>query len=58
MSDDVPTSGVFDCDTHIYEPRDAATRYLAEEFMDRSIRTIRNSKDHAWCSQARVSRTS
>ena len=46
MSNDVMTTGVFDCDTHIYEPRDAATRYLAEEFMERgSIRTIRNSKD-------------
>jgi predicted TIM-barrel fold metal-dependent hydrolase len=45
MSNDIMTSGVFDCDTHIYEPRDAATRYLAEEFMDRSIRTIRNTKD-------------
>jgi len=45
MSDDVMTTGVFDCDTHIYEPRDAATRYLAEEFADRSIRTIRNTKD-------------
>ena len=34
--------GVFDCDTHIYETRDAATRYLPEEFADRSIRPIKN----------------
>jgi predicted TIM-barrel fold metal-dependent hydrolase len=46
MSDDVSTTGVFDCDTHIYEPRDAATRYLPEEYLERrSIRTIRNPKD-------------
>jgi predicted TIM-barrel fold metal-dependent hydrolase len=33
---------VFDCDTHIYEERDAATRYLPAEYHDRSIRPIKN----------------
>jgi len=37
--------GAFDCDTHIYEPRDAATRYLPEEYRDRSIRPIKNASD-------------
>ena len=35
--------GAFDCDTHIYEPRDAMTRYLPERFLDRSIRPIANA---------------
>jgi predicted TIM-barrel fold metal-dependent hydrolase len=35
-------AGVFDCDTHIYEERDAATRYLPAEYHDRSIRPIKN----------------
>src|SRR5262249_41992560 len=35
--------GVFDCDTHIYEARDAVTRYLPEEYRDRSIRPIKNA---------------
>jgi predicted TIM-barrel fold metal-dependent hydrolase len=35
------TTGVFDCDTHIYEPRDAVTRYLPEEYLDRAIMTIK-----------------
>jgi predicted TIM-barrel fold metal-dependent hydrolase len=34
--------GVFDCDTHIYEERDAVTRYLPDAYRDRSIRTIKN----------------
>lgn len=29
--------GVFDCDTHCYEPRDAFTRYLPKEYLDRTI---------------------
>ena len=29
--------GLFDCDTHCYEPRDAFTRYLPKEFADRAI---------------------
>jgi predicted TIM-barrel fold metal-dependent hydrolase len=37
-------AGVFDCDTHIYEPRDAMTRYLPERFLDRSIRPIANAR--------------
>src|SRR5260221_5735452 len=36
-------TGVFDCDTHIYEPHDAATRYLPKEYADRSIRTMKNA---------------
>jgi predicted TIM-barrel fold metal-dependent hydrolase len=36
--------GVFDCDTHIYEPKDAATRYLPEAFADRAIRVEKNEK--------------
>src|SRR5262245_24656790 len=34
--------GVFDCDTHIYEERDAITRYLPEEYRDRAIRPVKN----------------
>ena len=33
------STGVFDCDTHIYEPRDAMTRYLP-----RSISTVRSDQ--------------
>jgi predicted TIM-barrel fold metal-dependent hydrolase len=40
------TSGVFDCDTHIYEPRDAMTRYLPEKYLDRSIRPIKDGRGH------------
>jgi predicted TIM-barrel fold metal-dependent hydrolase len=32
---------LFDCDTHCYEPRDAFTRYLPEEFKDRAITPVR-----------------
>jgi predicted TIM-barrel fold metal-dependent hydrolase len=35
--------GLFDCDTHCYEPRDAFTRYLPEEFADRAIAPVRNA---------------
>ena len=31
---------LFDCDNHIYEPPDAVTRYLPEEFLDRAITPI------------------
>ncbi len=34
--------GAFDCDTHIYEPRDAMTRFLPTQYMDRSIRPSLN----------------
>ncbi|HVV30142.1 MAG TPA: amidohydrolase family protein [Mycobacteriales bacterium] len=34
--------GIFDCDTHCYEPRDAFTRYLAEEYRDRAVMPVRN----------------
>jgi predicted TIM-barrel fold metal-dependent hydrolase len=33
----------FDCDTHIYEPRDAMTRYLPKKYLERSIRPIPNA---------------
>src|SRR3954452_8149763 len=36
--------GLFDCDTHCYEPRDAFTRYLPREFHDRAILPVRNGK--------------
>ena len=35
-------AGIFDCDTHCYEPRDSFTRYLPEEFRDRALMPIRN----------------
>lgn len=37
------TTGAFDCDTHIYEPRDAMTRYLPEKYADRTIRPVPNA---------------
>jgi len=37
--------GLFDCDTHCYEPRDAFTRYLPSEFADRAILPARNGPD-------------
>jgi predicted TIM-barrel fold metal-dependent hydrolase len=37
--------GFFDCDTHIYEERDAVTRYLPEEYRDRAIRAVKNEND-------------
>jgi predicted TIM-barrel fold metal-dependent hydrolase len=33
--------GIFDCDTHIYEPRDAFTRYLPKEYHDRAMFAIK-----------------
>ena len=33
--------GIFDCDTHCYETRDAFTRYLPKEFQDRAIAPVR-----------------
>jgi predicted TIM-barrel fold metal-dependent hydrolase len=35
-----PGSGLFDCDNHIYEPPDAVTRYLPEEFLNRAITPV------------------
>ncbi|UUO01751.1 amidohydrolase family protein [Mycolicibacterium novocastrense] len=35
--------GIFDCDTHCYETRDAFTRYLPAEFKDRAITTVRGA---------------
>src|SRR6266545_424696 len=33
--------GIFDCDTHVYEPRDAFTRYLPEAYHDRALTPVR-----------------
>src|ERR1700691_4715495 len=33
-------SGLFDCDNHIYEPRDAVTRFLPKELLDRAITPV------------------
>ena len=33
--------GIFDCDTHCYETRDAFTRYLPKEYHDRAIAPVR-----------------
>jgi predicted TIM-barrel fold metal-dependent hydrolase len=33
--------GIFDCDTHVYEPRDAFTRYLPEAYRDRTLTPVR-----------------
>jgi predicted TIM-barrel fold metal-dependent hydrolase len=35
--------GIFDCDTHCYETRDAFTRYLPEAYKDRAIAPVKNS---------------
>jgi predicted TIM-barrel fold metal-dependent hydrolase len=32
--------GIFDCDTHCYEPRDAFTQYLPESYKDRAITAV------------------
>jgi predicted TIM-barrel fold metal-dependent hydrolase len=37
---DVAADGYFDCDNHCYEPRDAFTRHLPEEYRDRAITTV------------------
>src|SRR6478752_6618270 len=34
------TIPLFDCDNHIYEPPDAATRFLPEEYLNRAITPI------------------
>src|SRR5215208_3617339 len=34
--------GVFDCDTHCYEPRDSFTRYLPKKYRDYTILPVRN----------------
>jgi predicted TIM-barrel fold metal-dependent hydrolase len=35
--------GMFDCDTHCYETRDAFTRYLPKEYLDRAIGPVRTA---------------
>jgi predicted TIM-barrel fold metal-dependent hydrolase len=36
----VPEYRYFDCDNHCYEPRDAFTRYLPSDYLDRAITTV------------------
>ena len=38
--------GIFDCDTHCYEPRDSFTRYLPKEYLGRAITPVRNAAGH------------
>src|ERR1700730_10007624 len=38
--------GLFDCDTHCYETRDAFTRYLPKEFRDRAITPVMDGAGH------------
>ena len=33
--------GVFDCDMHCYEPRDAITRYMPKEMLEQAVRPLR-----------------
>ena len=33
--------GIFDCDTHCYEPRDAFTRFLPEAYLDRALTPVK-----------------
>ena len=35
-----PAYGYFDCDNHCYEPRDAFTRFLPKQYLDRAITTV------------------
>src|SRR3954447_25204178 len=35
------TTGIFDCDTHCYEQRDAFTKYMPKDLLDRSIFPVR-----------------
>jgi predicted TIM-barrel fold metal-dependent hydrolase len=39
----VTVAGIFDCDTHCYEPRDSFTRHLPAEFRDRAVMPVRNA---------------
>ena len=34
------TIPLFDCDNHIYEPPDAVTRFLPEEYLNRAITPV------------------
>jgi predicted TIM-barrel fold metal-dependent hydrolase len=36
--------GIFDCDTHCYEPRDSFLRYLPGEYHDRAMTPVRNAR--------------
>jgi predicted TIM-barrel fold metal-dependent hydrolase len=35
------SEGIFDCDTHCYEPRDSFTRFLPKEMLDRALAPVR-----------------
>jgi len=37
--------GIIDCDTHCYETRDAFTRHLPKEYLDRTIAPVRLAND-------------
>jgi predicted TIM-barrel fold metal-dependent hydrolase len=37
------SEGIFDCDTHCYEPRDSFTRFLPKEMLDRALAPVRNA---------------
>jgi predicted TIM-barrel fold metal-dependent hydrolase len=39
----VADAGYFDCDNHCYEPRDAFTRYLPKQYLDRAITTVQSA---------------
>ena len=49
--------GIFDCDTHCYETRDAFTRYLPKELHDRAVTPVRNANgEEVILAGARVAR--
>jgi hypothetical protein len=39
----VADAGYFDCDNNCYEPRDAFTRYLPKQYLDRAITTVQSA---------------
>ena len=41
-----PSVGLFDCDTHCYETRDAFTRHLPEEYREKAIVPVTNAAGH------------
>ncbi len=42
-----PAFGIFDCDNHYYEPRDAF-QYVPESFADRAVKVVTaNGKDRS-----------
>jgi len=41
-----PSVGLFDCDTHCYETRDAFTRHLPEAYREKAILPVTNAAGH------------